>query len=74
MPKFLNTLGNTVVSVAICDRCRFKFPYVALKADRNNPALRVCDACNDEKDPYLQPPREQEKVNLRYPRPEEDLK
>lgn len=73
MGKFLNTLGNSVVAIAICDRCRFKFPYTALHNDRQNPSLRVCDKCNDERDPYLQAPRQPEKINLRYPRPEEDL-
>jgi hypothetical protein len=73
MPKFINTLGNAVVAVAICDRCKFKLAYGELSPDRNNPGMRVCAKCNDEKDPYALPPRQTEKIALRYPRPEEDL-
>lgn len=73
MPLFLNTIGNRSVAIAICDRCKFKFPYDSLKPDRDNPGMRVCDPCNDSPDPYKKPPRKPENITLRYPRPEEDL-
>jgi hypothetical protein len=73
MPLFLNTSGNVIAAVAICDRCKRKFPYDKLSPDRDNPALRVCDADNDQKDPYKKSARVTEKITLRYPRPEEDL-
>lgn len=73
MPKFLNTLGNKIVAIAICDRCGAKFPYDDLSPDRDNPALRVCKKDNDQKDPYKKPMRVTEKIALRYPRPEEEL-
>jgi hypothetical protein len=68
MPLFLDTRGNSTVSIAICDRCHRKFPYDQLRPDANNPALRVCKDDMDVKDPYKLPPRKTEKISLRYPR------
>lgn len=73
MSLFLDTTGNKIVAVAICDRCKRKFPYDQLSPDRDNPGLRVCAADNDERDPYKLPSRTPEKISLRYPRKEEDL-
>lgn len=73
MPLYLDTTGNKVAAIAICDRCKRKFPYDELSPDRDNPGLRVCKADNDQKDPYKKPARVTEKIALRYPRPEEEL-
>jgi hypothetical protein len=71
MPRFLNTLGNTVLSIAICDRCKMKRAYPSLGMDPNFPGLRVCDqGCADQKDPYRLPARQPEKIALRFPRPD----
>ena len=71
MPRALNTLGNTVLSIAICDRCKMKRAYTALGPDPNFPGLRVCDeGCRDQRDPYRQPARQPEKIALRFPRPD----
>jgi len=71
MPRTLDTLGNSVLSIAICDRCHMKRPYVDLGPDPNFPGLKVCDhGCRDQFDPYRLPARQPEKIALRYPRPD----
>jgi hypothetical protein len=74
MSKWLDTLGNSVLSIAICDRCKMKRAYSDISEDRNIPGLRVCnDGCNDERDPYRLPARQPEKISIRFPRPDENL-
>lgn len=71
MPRFLNTLGNAVLSVAVCDRCKMKRAHVELRPDPNFPGLQVCgQGCADEKDPYRLPARRTEKITIRFPRPD----
>jgi len=74
MSAWLNTLGNTVLSIAICDRCKMKRAYADISQDRNIPGLRVCNnGCNDERDPYRLPARQPEKIAIRFPRPDADI-
>jgi hypothetical protein len=74
MSVWLNTIGNNVLSIAICDRCHMKRPYTDMRPDGNIPALRVCsDACSDQFDPYRLPARQPEKISIRFPRPDEDI-
>jgi len=74
MSKWLNTRGNTVLSIAICDRCKMKRAYSDISEDRNIPGLRVCnEGCNDERDPYRLPARQPEKISIRFPRPDQDV-
>lgn len=74
MPKWLNTLGNNVLSIAICDRCKMKRAYSDLRPDGNIPGLKVCgEGCSDQFDPYRLPARQPEKISLRYPRPDADV-
>jgi len=74
MSKWLDTLGNAVLSIAICDRCKMKRAYSDMSQDRNIPGLRVCNqGCNDERDPYRLPARQPEKIAIRFPRPDEDV-
>ena len=74
MSKWLDTIGNTVISVAICDRCKMKRAYTDISEDRNIPGLRVCnEGCNDERDPYRLPARQSEKISIRFPRPDADV-
>ena len=61
------------VAIAVCDRCKLKKAYTDLQPDGNSPGLRVCVDCCDIKDPYRLPARQTEKINLRYPRPDEIL-
>lgn len=74
MPLFLDTRGNQHAAVAICDRCHRKFPYDELRNDPEIPGLRVCKDDMDQRDPYKLPARKTEKITLRYPRPDEELK
>lgn len=61
------------MSVAICDRCKIKFPYGELQPDPNFPGLRVCSADADWLDPYRLPARQTETITLRHPRPDESI-
>lgn len=58
------------IAIAICGRCSLKKPYKELRADGDNPALRVCSDCRDERDPYKLPSRKLEAYLLRFPRPD----
>lgn len=74
MPTFLNTRGLESLAIAICDRCRMKRAYVNLAPDPNFPGLRVCnEGCRDQFDPYRLPARKTERINLRFPRPDESV-
>jgi len=74
MPKWLDTEGYASIAIAICDRCKFKRPLSTLSPDINFPGLQVCEeGCRDEKDPYRLPARKTERINLRFPRPDEAL-
>jgi hypothetical protein len=71
MPRFLDTRGNAVIAVFICDRCRMKRPIIEAMPDPNFPGLKVCQqGCADEKDPYRLPARKTERIALQYPRPD----
>lgn len=61
------------IAIAICDRCRVKHPYRALKPDGNSPGLRVCSLCWDPKDPWRLPPIQPDALVLRFPRPDTNL-
>ena len=74
MPRFLDTTGLTTIAIAVCDRCKMKRPLVTLSSDYNFPGLRVCDqGCKDNLDPYRLPARKTERINLRFPRPDESI-
>ena len=71
MPRFLNTRGNAIIAIFICDRCKMKRPIIEAMPDPNFPGLKVCQqGCADEKDPYRLPARKTERINLQYPRPD----
>lgn len=71
MPAWLDTRGNAVLSIAVCDRCKMKRAYADLGPDPNFPGLRVCnEGCRDQFDPYRLPARQPEKIALRFPRPD----
>ena len=70
MPVYLDTRGNTVLSVAICDRCNRKFAYVDLMPDPNFPGMRVCKDDLDQFDPWRLPAIQPENITLRHPRPD----
>ena len=70
MPVYLDTRGNSVLSVAICDRCSRKFAYTDLMPDPNFPGMRVCKDDLDKFDPWRLPARQTENIALRFPRPD----
>lgn len=70
MPKYLDTRGESVLSVAICGRCSRKVPYAQLRPDPNFPGLMVCPADLDQFDPWRLAARETETITLRHPRPD----
>jgi len=78
MSLYLDTRGQPVATIGICDRCRLKRPLSRLVADGNAPGLRVCGdkgkrGCRDELDPYRLPARRTEDISVQYPRPDEPL-
>ena len=70
MPVYLDTRGNSVLSVAICDRCSRKFAYTELYPDPNFPGMRVCKEDLDQFDPWRLPAIQTENIALRFPRPD----
>lgn len=70
MPVYIDTRGNSVLSVAICDRCSRKFAYTELMPDPNFPGMRVCKDDVDKFDPWRLPARQTENIALRFPRPD----
>ena len=70
MPVYIDTTGNSVLSVAICDRCSRKFAYVDLMPDPNFPGMRVCKEDLDQFDPWRLPAIQTENIALRFPRPD----
>ena len=73
MPMFLDTTGNARLAIAICDRCRRKFPIGELMSDPNSPGLKVCAADRDQLDPYRLPPRKADSITLPFVRPDEPI-
>lgn len=73
MSVYLDTRGNTILSVAVCDRCRKKFAYTELYPDPNFPGMRVCKDDLDNFDPWRLPARQTENIALRFPRPDTDI-
>lgn len=70
MPVYLDTRGNSVLSVGICDRCSRKFAYTELMPDPNFPGMRVCKDDVDQFDPWRLPAIQTENIALRFPRPD----
>jgi len=71
MSIFLDTRGNTTLSIAVCDRCKMKRAHSVMRPDPNFPGLQVCnEGCADQKDPYRLPARQTERITIRFPRPD----
>jgi len=73
MPVYIDTRGNSVLSVAVCDRCNRKFGYTELMPDPNFPGMRVCKDDLDNFDPWRLPALQTENIALRFPRPDVDI-
>jgi hypothetical protein len=59
-------------SVAICDRCGWKIPYLSLRTEWNG--LRVCDECFELKHPQLMPRSAFDAQEIYQPRPGENAR
>jgi hypothetical protein len=70
MPIYIDTRGNSVLSIGICDRCNRKMAYVDLMPDPNFPGMRVCKEDLDQYDPWRLPAIQPENITLRHPRPD----
>jgi len=71
MPKWLDTRGNALIAIFICDRCKMKRAIIEAQPDPNFPGLKVCQqGCADQKDPYRLPARQTERIALQFPRPD----
>lgn len=70
---YCDTRGESVLSVAICDRCSRKMPYTYLRPDPNSPGLMVCPDDLDQYDPWRLAARETETITLRHPRPDRPI-
>lgn len=67
---YLDTSGNTRLSIGLCGRCSLKFPIDELMPDPNSPGLLVCRDDVDDLDPYRLPPRSPEDITITMPRPD----
>lgn len=70
---YLDTRGRRYLAVALCDRCKRKFPMEELYSDPNYPGLRVCADDTDDLDPWRKPAPAPDQIALRTPRPDEEL-
>jgi hypothetical protein len=68
-------LASGRASIAICDRCQCKRPYMMLREDGNTKGLRVCSDrdCWDPKNPWRLKPLQPDAIALKYPRPDTPL-
>jgi hypothetical protein len=74
MPRYLDTRGETKIAIAVCARCKVKYPWTALSPDPNSPGLMCCpDGCRDVLDPYRLPAREVDEISLPWARPDAAL-
>jgi len=73
MPVFLDTSGNSVLSVALCARCSRKFPSGELRSDPNAPGLMCCPEDIDQYDPWRLAARGPDQIALRFARPDTPL-
>ena len=71
--KYIDTMGNNVLSIGICDRCNRKVAYDELRPDPNFPGLRVCRDDIDVLDPWRLAARQTEVITLRHPRPDQSV-
>lgn len=70
---FLDTRGQSVLTVGLCARCSRKFPLGDLFDDPNYPNLKVCRDDRDEYDPYRLAPRPEDLIVPPFVRPDDPL-
>lgn len=72
-PRFLDTRGNPSLGIGVCARCGFKFPLHELQPDPNAPGIMVCAADRDDFDPYRMAPRQPDRYQLPFTRPDVEI-
>lgn len=70
MSAFLNTMGKSILSPAICDRCHIRGAAADMITDPDKPGLFVHKHCADQYDPWKLPPRQADKISIDHPRPD----
>jgi hypothetical protein len=73
MSRFLDTSGEQVLTVGICDRCQRKFPLKHLRPDPNAPGLMVCRDDIDVFDPWRLPAPAAEQIAVPNTRPDQSV-
>ena len=73
MSIWLDPTGKTTYGLGICGRCSRKMSLDDLYSDPNSPGLMVCLEDRDLYDPWRLPPRQLEKMSLRFARPDVPL-
>lgn len=70
MPYWVDPTGRSTYGIGICARCSRKMSLEDLFSDPNSPGLMVCKEDLDQLDPYRLPPRQTERINLDFVRPD----
>lgn len=73
MSIFEQTLGKSIISPAICDRCRIRGAAADMIHDPDKPGLFVHKDCADAIDPWKLPGRQTEDVSIPSPRPDVEI-
>jgi hypothetical protein len=72
MAKWLDTRGRSTLGIGLCQRCHRKFSLDDLLEDPDT-GLRVCSEDLDGSDPYLLPPRGEDRIDLPFTSPEVNI-
>lgn len=70
MSTWERTLGKSILSPAICDRCHLRGAAADFITDPDKPGLFVHRGCADQLDPWKKPARITETVAIPHPRPD----
>ncbi len=70
MSIWLDPRGKSTYGQGLCGRCSRKMSLDDLYDDPNSPGLKVCLKDRDLFDPYRLAPRQADKINLRFVRPD----
>lgn len=70
MSMYERTEGKSILSPAICDRCRLRGAAADMVPDPDRQGLFVHKHCADQLDPWKLPPRSSEDISIPHPRPD----
>jgi len=74
MSVYARTLGKSILSPAICDRCRLRGAAADMIPDPDKNGLFVHKKCADNVDPWKLPPRQTEEITIPRPRPDASVR